>query len=80
MKPAETLDSGWKSLYRVGGACPCDHLRPHSHSVGGCACSEEEWRLGPYSALSYLAPCWGGFFPPGFGVPAGIIDTRIKHS
>jgi hypothetical protein len=22
----------------------------------------------------------GGFFPPGFGVPAGIIDTRIKHS
>lgn len=22
----------------------------------------------------------GGFFPPGFGVTAGIIGTRIKHS
>ena len=47
MKPAETADSAWKSLYRVGGA----------------------------TALIVVV-----LFPPGFGVIAGMVGTRIKQS
>jgi hypothetical protein len=43
--------------------CPCDHRRPHSHSMGGYVCSEIERRPRPDSAVNHNAPCWWRSIP-----------------